>query len=566
MAVLFAEATEQERILITEPISRAGVDLLCRELPQARIDERFGLAPTQLRALIGEYNVLIVRSETRVTDELLSAALRLKVIGRAGSGIDNIDLDAAFRRRVLVVHAPRGNVVAVAEHTVALLLALMRHLPAATASLKAGRWEKRHFVGVELANKTLGILGLGKIGREVARLAQVFAMQILAADPVVSAEQARRVGVTLLGKEEVLRRADIVTLHAAPASDMHMIRPILGAQELALLKPGAFLVNCARGGLLDEAALLEALERGRLAGVALDVFSQEPIGDDALGEPRRIPVDAGFKIRLDALRDAVERDRAEGVLPFCVAASAGTVNTGAVDPLDDLADFCREQGLWLHVDGAYGAFGILDPQVSPLFSGIARADSVALDLHKWLATPIECSCAIVRVGDLLRETFSLVPPYLRTEPGKGFGGGLPWFSEYGFQQTRRFNALKLLWVIQQAGRAGLIAHVSRHNTLAQYMASLIDAAPDLERMAPVELSIVCFRYVPEHLRDEEEHLDALNKQIMEQVQAGGKAFVNGTLLHDRFVLRSCALHYALTKTDVEAIVEEVRQVGERCLV
>jgi aromatic-L-amino-acid decarboxylase len=284
----------------------------------------------------------------------------------------------------------------------------------------------------------------------------------------------------------------------------------------------------------------------------------------SLGEPRRIPVDARFKMDLTALRKAVERDRAEGMLPFCVVASAGTVNTGAVDPLDELADFCREQDLWLHVDGAYSAFGILDPQVSPLFAGLERADSVALDPHKWPATPIECSCAVVREGELLRETFSLVPPYLRIEPGKGFGGP-PWFSEYGFQQTRRFNALKLLWVIQQAGRAGLVAHVSRHNTLAQYLASLIDAAPDLERVAPVELSIVCFRYVPEQLQGEQERLDALNKQIMEQVQIGGKAFVNGTLVRGRFALRSCALHYALTKADVEAIIEEVRTVGAHCL-
>jgi len=283
-----------------------------------------------------------------------------------------------------------------------------------------------------------------------------------------------------------------------------------------------------------------------------------------LGEPRRVPVEASFKMDRSALEMMVAKDRAEGLLPFCVAASAGTVNTGAVDPLDDLADFCHEQGLWLHVDGAYGAFGMLDPQVSHLFSGLERADSLALDPHKWLATPIECSCAILREGELLRETFSLVPPYLRTEPDKGFGG-MPWFAEYGFQQTRRFNALKLLWVIQQAGRSGLVAHVTRHNTLAQYMTSLIDAAPDLERVAPVELSIVCFRYVPERLRGEEEQLDAFNKRIMEELQVGGKAFVNGTLVHGRFVLRSCALHYALTKDDVEAIVEEVRAVGERSL-
>jgi aromatic-L-amino-acid/L-tryptophan decarboxylase len=142
---------------------------------------------------------------------------------------------------------------------------------------------------------------------------------------------------------------------------------------------------------------------------------------------------------------------------------------------------------------------------------------------------------------------------------------MPWFAEYGFQQTRRFNALKLLWVIQQAGRTGLVTHVTRHNTLAQYMASLVDDVPNLELMAPVELSIVCFRYVPNSLRQDEEQLDALNKKIMEEVQTRGKAFVNGTTLHGRFVLRSCALHYALTEDDVVAMIEEVYQVGERCL-
>ena len=143
---------------------------------------------------------------------------------------------------------------------------------------------------------------------------------------------------------------------------------------------------------------------------------------------------------------------------------------------------------------------------------------------------------------------------------------MPWFAEYGFQQTRRFNALKLLWVIQQAGRTGLIVHIARHNTLAQYMASLIDDIPDLELMAPVELSIVCFRFAPSSLRGDEVQLDALNKRIMEEVQAGGNAFVNGTTLQGCFVLRSCALHYALTEDDVVAIIEEVQRVGTQCLV
>ncbi len=279
-----------------------------------------------------------------------------------------------------------------------------------------------------------------------------------------------------------------------------------------------------------------------------------------LGEPHRIPVDAQFKMDVSALRDAITADRDVGLSPFCIAASAGTVNTGAVDPLDALADFCDEEGLWLHVDGAYGAFGILDPNVSHLYTGLSRANSVALDPQTWLATPIECSCVLVREGRLLREICSLVPPYQHPELDKGFGG-LPWFSEDGSQQTRRFNALKLAWVIQQAGRAGLVAHVARHNALAQYMAFLIDAEPDMQLMAPVELSIVCFRYVPEAMRGDDEQLNTLNQTIMEEIQMGGEAFLNGTMLRGRFVLRSCALHYALTEQDVAAILEEVRRVG-----
>jgi len=221
-----------------------GVDLLRRELPEALVDQRLGLAPAQLREVIGGYAALIIRRETRVTDDLLTAATRLQVIGRAGSGVDNIDLAAAGRRGVLVVHAPGGNVPAAAEHTMALLLALARHIPAASGSLKAGRWEKSRFVGVELCNKTLGILG--KIGREVARLAQAFSMRVAACDPYHSTEQAQRAGVRLLGKEEVLMQADFITLHAAITDGRAGTHPLVGAQELSLLKRGALLVNCAR--------------------------------------------------------------------------------------------------------------------------------------------------------------------------------------------------------------------------------------------------------------------------------------------------------------------------------
>ena len=282
MIAVQARAANVPRILITEPIAQEGIDLLRYELPEAQIEVRLGLSFEQLLALIGNFTVLILRSQTRISDELLAKATHLQVIGRAGSGLDNIDLDAAIRHGVLVVHAPRGNAMAVAEHTMALLLALVRHIPEASSSIKAGRWDKSRLLGVELHHKVLGILGLGRIGTEVARRAQAFGMRVIASDPFVSATQGQQVGVTLHSMEEVLQRADFVTLHATLSQDTSGTRRLLGSRELSLLKPGAYLVNCARGNLIDEQALLAALTEGRLAGVALDVFSQEPIGDDAV--------------------------------------------------------------------------------------------------------------------------------------------------------------------------------------------------------------------------------------------------------------------------------------------
>jgi glutamate/tyrosine decarboxylase-like PLP-dependent enzyme len=273
-----------------------------------------------------------------------------------------------------------------------------------------------------------------------------------------------------------------------------------------------------------------------------------------------IPVDRDFHFDVPALRGAVTADQAAGRRPFCVVASAGTVNTGAIDPFDALADLCRSESLWLHADGAYGAVGVLDPSVASRYAGFARADSVALDPHKWLNVPVECGCALVRRGSLLRDTFSLVPPYLRTEDGKGFGG-LPWFSEYGFQQSRGFRSLKLWMTLRQAGRAGLAAHISRNIALARYLAAVIDAAPDLERLAPVELSIVCFRYVSPDFERDEARLNDLNKRIMGAIQVGGEAFVSGTVLNGAFALRACILHYATTEEDVAALIATVQRIG-----
>lgn len=277
---------------------------------------------------------------------------------------------------------------------------------------------------------------------------------------------------------------------------------------------------------------------------------------------RVVPTDRRLRIDVPALRAAIRQDRAAGKRPFCVAASAGTVNTGAVDPLDALADLCAEEDLWLHVDGALGAVGILDPAVAERYAGLDRADSLTVDPHKWLSVPVECGAALVRDGALLRETFSLVPPYLRTEEGKGFGG-LPWYSEYGFQQTRGFRALKLWSTLLLAGKDGLARHVSRCNTLARRLGQLVDEAEDLDLLAPVDLSIVCFRYLPPGADLAPDRVDALNKAIMEEVQAGGDAFLTQTSLDGRFALRACVYHYATTEPDLRALLDAVRRAGAR---
>ena len=265
---------------------------------------------------------------------------------------------------------------------------------------------------------------------------------------------------------------------------------------------------------------------------------------------------------VEALRDAVRADRAAGRRPFCVAASAGTVNTGAIDPLDAVADLCQAEGLWLHVDGAYGAVGAADPALAPRYAGLERADSLALDPHKWLSVPVECGCALVRDGRLLRDTWSLVPVYLRTEEGKGFGG-LPWYSEYGFQQTRGFRALKLWMILQHLGRDGVAALIRRHVDLARRLAAAVDAAPDLERIALGDLSVVCFRFAPPGWAGDAARLDSLNKLLVERIQAEGRTFLTGTVLRGRFALRACVLHYGTTETDVDALIEIVREAGAR---
>jgi D-3-phosphoglycerate dehydrogenase len=256
------------RVLVKEPIAEAGVDLLRSHF---RVDVDTDGEPGQLAERIGDYDALIVRSKTRVTADLIDLATNLKVIGRAGTGVDNVDVAAATRRGIIVANAPGSNMVAAAEHAIGLLLAVARNIPQADAALRAGRWERRN--GVELAGKTLGVVGLGRIGQLVAARALGLGMRVIAHDPFVPEERARELGVTPLGLEELWAGAEFITLHAPLTSDT---RHLVDEAAIAQMRPGVRIVNAARGDLVDLDALVAALKDGRVAGAGLDVFPSEP--------------------------------------------------------------------------------------------------------------------------------------------------------------------------------------------------------------------------------------------------------------------------------------------------
>ena len=265
------------RILISDELSPESKTILER-IPGAQVDFKPGLKAGELREIIGGYEALAVRSATKVTAELLAAAGKLKVIGRAGTGVDNIDLTAATRRGVVVMNAPGGNSVSVAEHTFALLLSLARSIGAASNSVKSGSWEKKKFsAGRELLGKTLGVVGTGNIGALVVQRAKAFGMKVIAYDPFLSDDAATKMGVELVSLPEIFVRADAITLHV-PLTEQ--TKNMIGAVQLKSMKQGALLVNCARGGLVDEKALAESLKSKHLGGAALDVFETEPPAAD----------------------------------------------------------------------------------------------------------------------------------------------------------------------------------------------------------------------------------------------------------------------------------------------
>ena len=318
-------------VVVADPIAPDGLAPLSSRAELLFVN---GRGPAALLALLPKADALLVRSETKVTRELLEHAERLKVVGRAGAGVDNIDLEAATRRGIVVVNAPGGNTIAAAEHTLALLLAAARRIAPADASLKRREWRRADFLGVEVRGKVLGLVGLGRVGAEVAHRARSFDMRVVAYDPYVSADLARHLGVEIGDLTTVLQQADFISIHT-PLTDQ--TRGLIAAAELARMKPSAILINCARGGLVDEAALIAALDAGGLAGAALDVFEREPAADNPLARHPKVVATPHLGASTVEAQASVARLVAEQVLQVLDGRPAQfAVNAPALPP--EIAD------------------------------------------------------------------------------------------------------------------------------------------------------------------------------------------------------------------------------------
>ncbi|MCX7914220.1 MAG: phosphoglycerate dehydrogenase [Thermodesulfovibrionales bacterium] len=271
------------KVLISDNISIKGIEIL--KNAGLQVDVKVGLKPEELKDLIKDYNAIVIRSATKLTADIIEQAKNLKVIGRAGSGLDNVDRVAATKHGIVVMNTPGGNTITTAEHTIAMLFAIARKIPQANASMTAGKWEKKRFIGVELYNKTLGIIGLGRIGTEVARRCQGLGMNILAYDPFISDEKAIELGIEKVELDELFRKADFITIHTPLTAET---KNIINKKTINKMKDGVYIINCARGGIINEGDLLEALNSGKVAGAALDVFEKEPPENNPLVGHERV--------------------------------------------------------------------------------------------------------------------------------------------------------------------------------------------------------------------------------------------------------------------------------------
>ena len=318
------------KVLISDKLSPAAIAIF--RARGIETDVKTGLSPADLRAIIGEYDGLAIRSATKVTKELLEVATNLKVVGRAGIGVDNVDIKAATARGVVVMNTPFGNTITTAEHAISMMLALARQIPEASASTKAGKWEKNRFMGVELTNKTLGLIGAGNIGSIVADRARGLHMKVVAYDPYLTDARALKLGVEKVELDALLARADFITLHT-PLTDQ--TRNILSRENLAKTKKGVRIVNCARGGLVDEVALADAIKSGHVAGAALDVFEVEPATDSPLFGLENVVCTPHLGASTDEAQENVALQVAEQISDFLLTgAVTNAINMPSVSAED----------------------------------------------------------------------------------------------------------------------------------------------------------------------------------------------------------------------------------------
>lgn len=383
------------KILIADALDPYGLDLLAKAGAEIRIvgSEERG----RLLELIADVDALVVRSATKVTAELLRAGKQLKVVGRAGVGVDNVDVPAATELGILVVNAPTANLTSATEHSLALLLALARQIPAADASMKRGEWDRKTFLGVELEGKTLGVVGFGRIGQRVAERAKAFGMEILASDPFLDAGVARRLGVELVSMDELIARADALTLHTPLTPET---KNVISRERIFAMKPGALLVNCARGGLIDEDALLEALDAGRIGGAAFDVYVEEPPKDRRLAHHPKVVATPHIGAQTREAQERISEETAHMLL----AALSGEMPAAAVN-------------LPFRPTGARGEpFLKLGERLGRLASLLLGAAPQRLDVELWnLEEPLRHPLAIAALKGVLAPALGESVNYVNAE-------------------------------------------------------------------------------------------------------------------------------------------------------
>jgi D-3-phosphoglycerate dehydrogenase len=394
------------KVLVSDPLSEVGVEIF-RETPDLEVDVLTDLTPQELKGVVGQYHALVIRSATRVTAEIIEAAHNLKVIGRAGIGLDNVDVPAASKKGIVVMNTPEGNTITAAEHTLAMILSLSRNIPQATASLKQGKWEKQKFQGQEVFNKTLGVIGVGRIGRLVAGRAKGLQMKVIVYDPYIKPETIEQLDLEPVSFDELLQRSDYITIHT-PSTDETI--NMINKKTISRMKKGAMLINCARGNIVNQDDLCAALTSGHLAGAALDVFGKEPPGKIKLMSLPNFICTPHLGASTKEAQEKVAKDVAQQIVDYLMYGSVrNAVNVPAISP--ELITTLRP-------------YAILAERIGSLQSQLADSPILEAEVNyfgkitEYDVTPLTTSMLKGLLTPILRDGVNFVnAPIIATERG-----------------------------------------------------------------------------------------------------------------------------------------------------